>query len=168
MTALAGKTNSIFIDPMWKDPDRVRNHTAPDVLAKIDQDIVERVRFFSTQPRGLISARIEELEREWDIERYLQVNAASLALGGLALGATVHKRWFWLSAGVLGLLFQHATQGWCPPLPVMRRMGIRTRSEIEREKYSLKALRGDFQYIKQPTDANQLARAHDALRAATA
>jgi hypothetical protein len=45
---------------------------------------------------------------------------------------------------VLTFLFQHAVQGWCPPLPVLRRLGVRTRKEIDRERYALKALRGDF------------------------
>jgi DNA-binding transcriptional ArsR family regulator len=44
----------------------------------------------------------------------------------------------------LPFLFQHATQGWCPPLPLFRKRGVRTRKEIEREKYALKALRRDF------------------------
>lgn len=151
---------------MWKDPDRVRHQTSPDVLKKIDDAIEASVQYYATQPKGALSVRIEELEREWDIERIIQVNASSLALGGLALGATVHKRWLWLSAGVLGFLFQHATQGWCPPIPALRRMGYRTRSEIEREKYALKALRGDFQFMKQLPEESHLARAHAALRAA--
>jgi len=33
---------------------------------------------------------------------------------------------------------QHGLQGWCPPLPLLRRLGIRTRGEIDREKYALK------------------------------
>ena len=35
-------------------------------------------------------------------------------------------------------------QGWYPLLPLFRRMGIRTRQEIDREKFALKTLRGDF------------------------
>ena len=41
-------------------------------------------------------------------------------------------------------LLQHALQGWCPPLPLLRRLGVRTQAEIERERYALKAIRGDF------------------------
>jgi hypothetical protein len=41
---------------------------------------------------------------------------------------------------VLSFLLQHALQGWCPPLPILRRMGVRTRGEIDQEKYELKAL----------------------------
>jgi hypothetical protein len=39
----------------------------------------------------------------------------------------------------------HAVQGWCPPVPVLRRLGFRTASEIDHERYALKALRGDFE-----------------------
>jgi hypothetical protein len=42
---------------------------------------------------------------------------------------------------------QHALQGWCPPLPLLRRLGVRTQQEIERERYALKALRGDFDAV---------------------
>jgi hypothetical protein len=37
----------------------------------------------------------------------------------------------------LPFLLLHGVKGWCPPLPVLRRLGIRTRDEIDREKYSL-------------------------------
>jgi hypothetical protein len=60
------------------------------------------------------------------------------------LGATVDKRWLTLPALVTAFLFQHAVQGWCPPLPILRRLGFRTSREIETERYALKALRGDF------------------------
>ncbi len=49
-----------------------------------------------------------------------------------------------LPAIVTGFLFQHAIQGWCPPLPVLRRRGFRTAEEINQERYALKALGGDF------------------------
>ena len=39
---------------------------------------------------------------------------------------------------------QHALQGWCPTVPEFRRIGVRTAKEINREKYALKAMRGDF------------------------
>ena len=78
-----------------------------------------------------------ELDREWDVERVLEVNASTLALTGLALGLAVNKKWLLLSGAVMGFLLQHGIQGWCPPLPVLRHLGIRTRGEIDREKYAL-------------------------------
>lgn len=71
------------------------------------------------------------------MERVLEVNASALALTGLVLGLTVDRKWFVLPAAVLGFLLQHGIQGWCPPLPVLRRLGTRTRGEIDREKYAL-------------------------------
>ena len=57
---------------------------------------------------------------------------------------------------VLPFLFQHAVQGWCPPVPVLRRLGVRTREEIDREKYALKVLRGDFEKSESPSSETAL------------
>ncbi len=43
---------------------------------------------------------------------------------------------------------QHAIQRWCPPLPILRKLNIRTSKEIEQEKYALKTIRGDFDDLK--------------------
>jgi hypothetical protein len=91
-----------------------------------------------------INRRLAELDREWDIERALEANAATVSLIGLTLGRTVDQKWFLLPTVVAGFLLQHAVQGWCPPLPVFRRLGVRTRTEIDYERYALKVLRGDF------------------------
>jgi len=61
------------------------------------------------------------------------------------LGAPRSRCWLIVPAVVTSFLPQHAVQGWCPPLPVFRGLGLRTRREINREKYALKALRGDFE-----------------------
>ena len=59
-----------------------------------------------------------------DIERTLEANAASLSLIGVTLGLTVDRRWLALPVGVAAFLLQHAVQGWCPPVPVLRRLGF--------------------------------------------
>jgi hypothetical protein len=107
----------------------------------------------------VITERIEEIEREWDIERTLETNAATLALSGVALAAMFSKKWLALPGTVLGFLLQHGVQGWCPPVPLFRRLGVRTRSEIERERFALKFLRGDFNEIIRdgsPASSDQL------------
>ena len=91
-----------------------------------------------------LSRHIDLLDREWDVERYLQTNAGLVSLTGILAGSTVDRRALLLSAAVFGFFLQHAVRGWCPPLPIFRRMGVRTRAEIDREKYAVKALRGDF------------------------
>jgi hypothetical protein len=107
-----------------------------------------------------ISERLLAMEAEWDVERLLQANASALVLLGVVLGATVDRRFLALPAGVLTFLGQHALQGWCPPLPVFRRLGIRTHREIARERHALKVLRGDFDELPGPeAGADQRARA---------
>jgi hypothetical protein len=132
------------------DADRVRANTSPEALKNIERTMQEKVLYYSTQPREVISRRIAELDREWDIERLLEANASSLALLGLVLGVTRGRQYLLLSAGVLGFLLSHAVKGWCPPLPVLRSLGVRTRAEIDREKFALKVLRGDFQEVATP------------------
>jgi hypothetical protein len=126
------------------ETERVRRHTAPELNAVIDERITRNIRLYTGQPPEVIDARLAELAREWDVERVLETNASTLALTGVVLGAAVDRRWLLLSAGVLGFLFLHGTQGWCPPLPALRRAGVRTRDEINRERFALKHLRGDF------------------------
>src|SRR4051794_4391924 len=77
-------------------------------------------------------------------ERTLEANAATLAFTGTMLGATADRRWLAVPAIVTVFLFQHAVQGWCPPVPLLRRLGFRTMREIDTERYALKALRGDL------------------------
>lgn len=111
-----------------------------------------------------IRARLAELDREWDIERVLQANASTLVVLGTLLGARVDRRFLLLPAAVLTFFAQHALQGWCPPLPVLRRHGVRAAREIERERYALKALRGDFDSVP----AHEAADVQQRVRAAIA
>jgi hypothetical protein len=110
----------------------------------IDRETLRRIEPFANQGHSRISARIRELDAEWDVERLLETNASTIAFTGLILGLTVNRKWLLVPGIVLPFLFQHAVQGWCPPIPVLRRLGVRTREEIDLEKYALKALRGDF------------------------
>lgn len=146
--------------------DRVRQHTADSVNQKIDEKMTAQVQEYARRSNEDIAQRIQALEKEWDTERVLEANASVLAFTGLMLGLTVSPNWFWLPAVVLPFLFQHAVQGWCPPLPVIRRLGVRTSHEIAQEKYALKALRGDFSEVPSTSVPDQTTRAKSALTAA--
>jgi hypothetical protein len=139
----------------FRAADRVRAVTADYVNRRIDAKIEENVRYYSGRTRAEVTCRVAELEQEWDIERVLQLGAASLSLTGLTLAAVKNRAWFLLPTAVLSLLFLHAVQGWCPPIPLLRRLGIRTREEIERERYALKALLGDFGDLREPDRAGK-------------
>jgi hypothetical protein len=91
-----------------------------------------------------LNTRIQELEAEWNLERTLEANGAALALIGLALGISGDRRFFALTLLASGCLLQHALSGWSPPLPMLRRLGIRSSAEIQQEILALRILRGDF------------------------
>ena len=131
--------------------DHVRDNTAPAVNRRIEDEMRARILLYASKTPTEISQRIDELEEEWDIERWLECNASGLALGGLALSFVGGKKWLLLPAFVLPMLFYHAVSGWCPPLPLFRRLGVRTRREIDAEIYALRLLRGDFEGEKDPT-----------------
>lgn len=136
-----------------KETERVRQNSASAENRKIDRQAVSSIKHFKREGKTAIDHRITSLEREWDVERTLELNASVLALSGVLLGAFVNKRWLILTGVVSAFLIQHAVQGWCPPLPVFRKMGKRTRAEIDREKYALKALRKDFKNVNTATEA---------------
>src|SRR5688572_22453548 len=109
-----------------EDKDRVRQNTANEINRIFEDDIADSIREFSTKSKKEISQRLEQLEKEWDIERVLEANASTLAFTGLVLGNFFNKKWLVIPGLVLPFLFQHAVQGWCPPIPILRRFGVRT------------------------------------------
>lgn len=141
------------MNTMEKDAERVRSVSGNQSNIEVDSQILFNLEFYKSEGKRAIEARIEELDREWDIERTLEANAAALALTGTLLGAFVNRRFLALPALVAAFLAQHAVQGWCPPVPIFRKMGVRTRPEIDREKYALKALRGDFRNVDDSQEA---------------
>ena len=146
--------------------DRVRAHSSEKANDRIDRATQRRVLRGGGESKPALSRRLEELDSEWDMERVLETNASALALGGVVLGLLVNKKFFAIPCFVLPFLLQHALQGWCPPVPMFRSRGVRTRKEIDTEKFAVKALRGDFAGVDAESDPNQRARA--AWRAANA
>jgi len=93
-----------------------------------------------------ITARLAELDEEWDVNRVLQTKIAALTIAGVILGVTVNKKWLTLpliaSVAALSQIVK-----WNKPMPLYKKFGLRTKVEIEKEKYALKAIRGDFKYL---------------------
>lgn len=123
---------------------RVAINTRPAVNDKIRAATLRDLSNYRNASTKAISAKISQLDREWDTERFLEANAASLVLIGSLLGLKTSKYWMLLTAGVGAFLLQHALQGWCPPLPLIRKRGFRTADEINKEKVAMKIMRGDF------------------------
>jgi hypothetical protein len=118
------------------------------------------------QVPAAIDRRLAELDREWDVERVLEAESASMILLGLALGGAVHRRFFLLPVFAGSMVLVHALHGWYPLLPLFRRLGLRTREEIGAERNALKLLRGDFRGLAKSGDGAGVGTAHRLLEAA--
>lgn len=119
---------------------RVPLNTSTEVNSRIRTDTMRRVDYYRAHPHE-IGQRIKELNEEWDVERALATGSSCLSLLGLVVGLRRDRRWLGLSVGVQSFYLQHALQGWCPPLPILRRLGFRTPMEIELERAALKEIR---------------------------
>jgi hypothetical protein len=125
---------------------RVRLHTKEEINSRISEKTRQNMEYYKTKSREEIAARIEALDKEWDTERALETNAAAVILICIFLGFITRSTGWFIFVGIIAaFLLQHALQGWCPPLPVFRRMGIRTSEEIDAEKFYLKNLLGGLE-----------------------
>ena len=126
---------------------RVEDHTRPEWNELIRLRTNASVARLQGADRVEVEARLIDLEREWDVERALTANAGSIVLASTLLAYFVDRRFLLLTTAVFSFLAQHALHGWCPPVPILRRFGLRTMREIERERFAIKALRGDFDMV---------------------
>lgn len=144
---------------------RVPRHTSEEANERIRRSMKKHVAQYMHATPQAIEKRLQQLDREWDIERALEANAAAVSLMGLWAGANVDRRYYAVPAMVAGFLLQHALNGWCPPVPVLRSLGFRTQPEIEQERYALKALRGDFNDVAPWKEGTKVGMPRQALEA---
>ena len=98
--------------------DRVRRQTDPAVLRRIDRDTDLRIMWFTKRTVAELRERLQELDHEPDIEGSLAARGPLLALANTVMGGSTTK----------------------DLLPLLRRLGVRTRSEIDRERQALRSL----------------------------
>lgn len=133
---------------------RVPDHTSSAVNARIRSETEARVAYYAAHPWE-IEHRLRELDAEWDVERAIETEAAGTILLGLGLGWAVDRRWFLIPAFASAMLLLHNLNGAYPLLPLFRRMGLRIQGEIATERYALKALRGDFEHVRQDSHESE-------------
>lgn len=124
--------------------ENVRKVTSDGANSVIDQIILTNIRKFAGKSPEEISHRIKQLDKEWDVDRVLDLNMSAFALCGITSSLIFNQYSIILPILLLLFFIWHAFQGWCPPIPMLRYLKFRTRPEIDREKYALKAMRGDF------------------------
>lgn len=132
---------------------KVQEQTNPCINNEIRNCAMNRITTYKDSTPEMLSEKINDLNNEWDIERFLEVNTAVTVLLCSLLG--VRRSKLFLFTGVLGFfLLQHALQGCCPLLTLVRSMGLRTAEEIYNEKTALKIARNDF--AQKPSTASEL------------
>jgi hypothetical protein len=100
----------------------------------------DSVRRISAGGAEAIHARLAQLDAEWDIDRVLAAGMSGAVAAGAALGMISSRKWYLLPLVAGGFMLQHAIQGKCPPVRVLRHMGVRTTSEIDEEHRALCAM----------------------------
>src|SRR5213076_2102968 len=121
--------------------DRVRAHVSKKANERVDRMTEENLDRAAKEPT-FINDRLAELEREWDIDRAIMLGFAAAGTAALVLGLRRNWRWRFPLTAQIAFLLLHSTIGWCPPAVVLRRLGFRTRQEIEAERTALLRIRG--------------------------
>lgn len=64
------------------------------------------------------------------VERYLRVIAGAFVMASLALGVWVSPYWLLFTAFVGLNLFQSGFTNWCPMMAFLKRLGVKTETEL--------------------------------------
>lgn len=148
--------------PPQPDGEITRKGTPNKANEKIDRQILENISKYAGKSPEEIAHRIKQLDKEWDIERVLDVVMPGFALIGITLSFIISKYSLILPILFLSFYLMYAFIGWCPPIPILRYFKVRTRPEIDREKYALKVMRGDFSDLE--NDETLAEQAFEAVR----
>lgn len=125
-------------------------HTCSGTTGKpAESALCERIARIAEQGPAAVSRRLDELNSEWTIGRWVKVVCGLLLLAGVALTATVNP--WWVGAVLVAvsgatlvqyLFFRRGWLGWLFALA-----GVRSGSVIEDERIALRVLRGDFKFL---------------------
>lgn len=126
-----------------KTTQRVDANTSPEIKKRFRERLIANVNRFLGSDREAIDKRLKELDREWNVERAIELEAPLIIGLGAALGLLHNRKWFAVSGVAAGMVVLHNTKGWYPLLPVFQRMGLRSQKDIDTERNALRVLRKD-------------------------
>jgi len=116
--------------------DRVRKRGSKRIAARLDAALEQRLERAAGDPKWA-RKRLRRLDREWDIDRAILLPFAFVGVAALVL-ARRGKRFYRVPLGAqIGGMLAYATFGWAPPAAILRRLGFRTRQEIEAERLGM-------------------------------
>ena len=101
-----------------------------------------------------IENRLKQLDVETSVEQIFELHDAANVTAGVLLSViTGKKKWLILPVLIAAVQSVQALYGVRLGTSLLHNYGFRTRAEIDKEKYALKALRGDFQYMMEVPNA---------------
>lgn len=118
--------------------DRVRNLSPEKYNQNIDRKTDQLLHGLRSQGPSVIRERLRKLDKEWDIDRAMMLISSSTIF--VQLAASFKKRsknLLWGPLILIPFLIMHSTLGWSPPLLLLRKLGFRTRFEIQQEREEL-------------------------------
>lgn len=117
--------------------DRVEQHTDPEVNRRIHTQMGRSITYFKYH-QGEVPDRLQELEQEWSTDRVFQTMGGAMSLLGAVLTVATGRRRFAAMSVISGsFLLMYSIMGWAPPLPLLRRWGVRSQAEIDDERCAL-------------------------------
>jgi hypothetical protein len=126
---------------------RIAQNTNP-LINQMIMDHTEKSLLFYAEHMDQVDDRINRLKNEMDVSQALASNASLLGMFGLFMSLVARARIFILFTIVaLMVLTQNSLSGWSPPDMLLRRLGFRTKEEIQMELYGLRMLKGDFDAV---------------------
>lgn len=107
----------------------------------------ERLACLADAGPQAITDRLGQLDREWSAGRMTKAVIGVMIVAGLALTAFLNPWWLLLPAvgGLFLLQYLFSRQSWLGA--TFREMGFRSSTDIDQEKFALRALRGDFKNL---------------------
>jgi len=115
--------------------DKVRKHSLKSFNESIDEKTDSIIQLVVAEGPISISERLNELDREWDIDKAVMLFQSGLIMGQLASAIRKQtKNQLWGPLLQTPLLALHATFGWSPVTMIFRKLGFRTRFEIQAER----------------------------------
>jgi hypothetical protein len=130
----------------------------PRQVHEIDRRTARNIRFYADKPANLLDRRLEELSREVPLEALIYGHGALLTLISLVFVLLGRKKWSIVALLVSALQFQFFHQRRNPFVHFLRRRGYRSERDIQAEKYSIEALRGDFAVFNGADEPGERAR----------
>jgi hypothetical protein len=127
-----------YIQPanFYQNPnDQIRKHSFKSFNENIDEKTDSIIQLVIAEGPISIGERLNELDKEWDIDKAVLLFQSGLIMIQLANAMKKQsKNSLWGPLIQTPLLMLHATFGWSPVTMVFRKLGFRTRFEIQAER----------------------------------